>query len=72
LESKLSKEGSVNKEEYQKLKSNGLNLKMREIGLLFEDFTYQRKNAILMKHVPINVSPETLITKLNLDMRSIR
>lgn len=51
---------------------NKLGLRLEDFGALLEDFIEKRKNAILMKHVPYNISPETLLSKLNLDMRSIR
>jgi predicted metal-dependent hydrolase len=54
------------------LLKNRLDLKHEHLSALLEDFITKRKNAILMKHVPYNISPETLLAKLNLDLRSIR
>ena len=69
---RLQNEGKMNKTPFQKLLNNSVQLSVADIGTLLEDFINKRKNAILMKHVPISISPEDLLNKLELDLRSIR
>ena len=42
------------------------------MGGLVSDFILRRKNIILMIQVPLSISPETLMNKLNLNLDSIR
>lgn len=42
------------------------------MGGLVSDFILRRKNIILMIQVPLSISPETLMDKLNLNLDSIR
>ena len=42
------------------------------MGGLVSDFILRRKNIILMIQVPLSISPETLMDKLNLNQDSIR
>jgi hypothetical protein len=42
------------------------------VGGLVSDFILRRKNIILMIQVPLSISPETLMDKLNLNLDSIR
>ena len=39
---------------------------------MVSDFILRRKNIILMIQVPLSISPETLMDKLNLNLDSIR
>ena len=39
---------------------------------MVSDFILRRKNIILMSQVPLSISPETLMDKLNLNLDSIR
>jgi hypothetical protein len=69
---RLREESRHNKFEYEQLLRNSLGLHHEQLSTLLNDFITKRENAILMKHVPYNISPDTLLAKLDLDLRSIR
>lgn len=69
---RLREESRHNKFEYEQLLRNTLGLHHEQISNLLNDFITKRKNAILMKHVPYNISPDALLSKLDLDIGSIR
>ena len=72
IQMRLENEGKMSRTAYQKLLNNSVQLSASDVVALLEDFINKRKNAILMKHVPISISPEDLLSKLELDLRSIR
>ena len=59
-------------EKFEEIGANIFGMSMTGICYLLEDFVAKRKNRILLQSVPISIQPEVLITKLNLDLRSIR
>lgn len=72
MQLRLREESRHNKFDYEQLLRNNLGLRHEEISNLLNDFITKRKNAILMKHVPYTISPDALLSKLDLDLRSIR
>ena len=72
LKQKLTQEEKDNGKEFSLCTRNHLGLGLPQLVILLEDFIVKRKNGILMKYVPMNVSPKTLLTTLNLDLKSIR
>jgi hypothetical protein len=45
---------------------------LTRVGGLLRDFFMRRENVILMVQVPLSISPQTLMEKLNLNIDSIR
>ena len=65
-------EAYKNSESLAELQKTSIGRHLPTVGGLLSDFLTRRINSIIMRQVPIQIDPETLIDRLTLSLNSIR